>query len=136
MATRPWVVPADVIEYTDIAAVKSRAPAKLVTDIFRAEQRVIALTNNTFDQVDDDGNEIYATIPESVKTAVILLAEAYAKKVTESSAATTKKSETFDDYSYTAESTVITEDDLGLDDLLRDYIVENSGNVRLRIRKL
>lgn len=136
MATRPWVTPAELKAYSDVAAVQSRANTKLVVDIFRAEQRVIALTNNTFDQVDDEGEDIYRTIPEPVKTAVILLAESYAKKVADSSAASTLKSETFDDYSYTAENTVITEDDLGLDDLLRDYIVETSGTVRLRIRKL
>ena len=136
MATRPWVTPAEVKEYTDVAAVQNRANAKLVVDIFRAEQRVIALTNNTFDQVDDNGEEIYASIPVQVRTAVILLAESYAKKVADSSVATSLKSETFDDYSYTAENTVISEDDLGLDDLLRDYIVETGGNVRLRIRKL
>lgn len=136
MATRPWVTPDEVIAYSDIASVQARSQAKLAVDIFRAEQRVIALTNNTFDQTDTDGEEIYSTIPDAVKTAVILLAEAYAKKVVDSSAAKTLKSETFDDYSYTAEASVIDESDLGLDDLLRDYIEETSGNVTLRIRKL
>lgn len=136
MATRPWVTPEEVKLYTDIAAVQNRADAKLEVDIFRAEQRVIALTNNTFDRIGDDGEEVYPTIPTAVKTAVILLAEAYAKRVSDSSVAKTLKSETFDDYAYTTETTVIDESDLGLDDLLRDYIEETNGSVILRIRKL
>ena len=136
MATRPWVTPDEVIAYTDIASVQSRASAKLAVDIFRAEQRVIALTNNTFDQTDDDGEEKYPEIPTAVKTAVILLAEAYAKRVADASVAKALKSETFDDYSYTTEATVIDESDLGLDDLLRDYIEENTGSVLFRMRAL
>lgn len=136
MANRPWVTPAEVIAYSDIASVQGRSLAKLAVDIFRAEQRVIALTNNTFDQVDEGGEDVYQTIPEAVKTAVILLAEAYAKKVVDSSAAKTVKSETFDDYSYTAETSVIDEADLGLTDLLRDYMVADNGSVILRVRKL
>ena len=136
MATRPWVTPSEVKAYTDIDAVKNRADTKLAIDIFRAEQRVIALTHNTFDQMDDDGHAIYPTIPTAVQTAVILLAEAYAKRVSDTSVAKALKSETFDDYAYTTETTVIDESDLGLDDLLRDYIEEDSGSVILRIRKL
>jgi len=136
VATRPWVTADEVIAYSDIASVQARSVQRLAVDIFRAEQRVIALSYNTFDQVDEHGEEVYPTIPEAVKTAVILLAEAYAKRVINASAAKALKSETFDDYSYTAENTEIEESDLGLDDLLHDYIIENNGSVVLRIRKL
>lgn len=136
MASRPWVTPAQVKAYSDIAAVQNRDDAKLAVDISRAEQRVIAITNNRFDGLNPDGTDKYPAIPEPVKTAVILLAEACAKRVADASAAKSLKSETFDDYSYTAEVTSISESDLGLDDLLRDYVQEASGNVRLRIRKL
>ena len=136
MAKRPWVQPDEVLAYTDIDAVKARPLAKLNVDIFRAEQRVISLTNNTFDQI-DDGKERYPEIPQPVKTAVILLAEAYAKRVADVSKAKTLKSETFDDYSYTAADTaVINEADLGLDDLLGAFTIDNSGSVSFRLRKL
>lgn len=136
MAKRPWVTPEEVQIYTDVQAVIDRDPLKLNVDIFRAEQRVIALTNNTFDQV-DNGKERYPEIPQPVKTAVILLAEAYAKRVADVSKAKTLKSETFDDYSYTAaDATVITEADLGLDDLLGAFTIDNSGSVSFRLRKL
>ena len=48
MAERPWAVPADVISYSDYKQVQDRAEAKLRVDISRAEQYVIAYTNNDF----------------------------------------------------------------------------------------
>lgn len=130
MATRPWVTPQEVRDYTDYNAVKNRTDAKLQTDITRAEQYVITYTNNDF-----SGGDAYPTIPAPVKTAVILLAEAYAYN---SYAATaTMKSETFDDYSYTTETKTIDVESLDIKPLLDGYIVvQPRSGVTLRMRKL
>lgn len=135
MATRPWVTPEEVIAYTDHTEVQTRSTTKLASDIMRAEAKVIALTHNSFDQTDDDGEEVYETIPEQVKLAVILLAEAYAYNVARKAAATgKKKSETFDDYSYeAAETSDIEVAGLDLDELLSDYVLSEKGNVSMRI---
>ena len=130
MATRPWVTPAEVKAYSSQADVEGRSDERLAFDISRAELKVIAKTNNAFP------DETYPTIPEPVKMAVILLAEAYAKNAVE---ATRKqvKSETFDDYSYTAESSTIEIDALDLDDLLADYVLTTGrGKTVMRMRKL
>ena len=130
MATRPWVTPAEVKAYSSQADVEGRSDERLAFDISRAELKVIAKSNNAFP------DETYPTIPEPVKMAVILLAEAYAKNAVE---ATRKqvKSETFDDYSYTAESSTIEIDALDLDDLLADYVLTTGrGKTVMRMRKL
>lgn len=131
MAARPWVSPEDVKNYSSQGDVQNRPDEKLVFDISRAELKVIAKTNNSFTD-----EEMYPEIPEPVKMAVILLAEAYAKNAVE---ATRKrvKSETFDDYSYTAESSIIDVDTLDLDDLLADYVLTTGrGKTVMRMRKL
>lgn len=125
--TRPWVTPQAVKEYTEFDTVKARTDAKLAVDISRAEQYVIRYTHNEF--------ESYDSIPEPVKNAVIILAESYAHNAVERTK--TLKSETFDDYSYTAESNVVDIADLDLGSLLDDYIIpEASGKITMRLRKL
>lgn len=131
MATRPWVTPDEVKAYSDRPNVQARTVERLKVDITRAEQYVISYTNNNF----ADPTK-YPTIPEPVKTAVILLADAYAHNAVESTK--TMKSETFDDYSYTAaDSTTVRIDDLGLEPLLEDYVVvKPKSGVTMKIRKL
>ena len=128
MASRPWVTPADVKEYTEYPSVQSRAEAKLAVDIARAEQYVISYTNNKFEELEE--------IPEGVKTAVILVAEAYAYNAC--IAAREMKSEQFDDYSYTVADTAgINLDLLDIAPLLEDYAIDKTkDNVTLRMRKL
>lgn len=128
MVNRPWVMPQEVKEYTEYPSVQSRTEAKLAVDIARAEQYVIAFTNNKFEDVEE--------IPQSVKTAVILVAEAYAYNAC--IAAREMKSEQFDDYSYTAADAVAIDlDALDIAPLLEDYAVEKPRNgVTLRMRKL
>ena len=63
MATRPWAITAEVKEYSDLPAVQNRTDAKVATDITRAEQYIIAYTNNDF------SDSKYPTIPAAVKTA-------------------------------------------------------------------
>lgn len=131
MAERPWVKPSEVIAYTDYKQVQERAEAKLKVDISRAEQYVIAYTNNDFSDVE--------VIPEPVKTAVILLAEAYAYNACADvrSGGRRMKSESFDDYSYSADDAYISIDDLDVKVLLDPYIkVAARNGITMRMRKL
>lgn len=133
MATRPWVTPDNIREYTDNKKVKARSDAKLKMDIARAELYVISYTSNRF----DDATK-YPNAPEAVVMAVTLLAEMYAG----SSAETDKgnfKSETFDDYSYTLADTAKKQENLDLGPLLDEFVdpATKAGNgVDMRLRKL
>lgn len=127
MATRPWVTPQEVREYSENAAVQARTDARLNVDIARAEQYVITYTHNTF--ADDE------EVPSAVKTAVIILAENYGRNA--AIAAKDVKSETFDDYSYTAADSVISIDGLDLAALLDDFVkTEARSGVTMRMRRL
>ena len=125
---RPWISPDDVKEYNDYPEVAERSEGKLKQDILRAEMKIIKITNNRFD---DD--EKYPEIPEQVKLATILVAEAYAKNLVER--ATKKiKSETFDDYSYElTETKDIDISGLDLDELLADFVIQSRGNMHFRM---
>ena len=128
---RPWITPDEVKAYTDHKEVAAREDTKLKVDIARAEAKIISITHNRFE---DESK--YPEIPEPVKLAVILAAEAYAKNAVER-AKKQFKSETFDDYSYTLESSEIDLGNLDLDELLRDFIIpEDAGNIVMRLRKL
>nr|UWI04087.1 MAG: Protein of unknown function (DUF3199) [Bacteriophage sp.] len=127
MAERPWVTPKEVKEYSEIPAVQQRSDARLTVDIARAEQYVITYTHNSFKDMEE--------IPQAVKTAVLILAEAYGHNA--AIAAKEVKSETFDDYSYTAETSQISVEALDLAALLDDYVIAQPRNgVTLRMRKL
>lgn len=126
MAKRPWVSPKEVKEYSETPAVQQRSDARLTVDIARAEQYVITYTHNSFESEE---------IPPSVKTAVLLLAEAYGYNAVISSKEV--KSETFDDYSYTSEAKSISVEALDLAALLDDFVITAPRNgVTLRMRKL
>lgn len=134
MATRPWVTSENVRSYTNYSDVVARTDEKLEVDISRAETYVIKYTNNKFNSVDAEGNEL--KIPESIRIAVILLAENYAHMANDA-ATKTIKSETFDDYSYTAESRDINIRDMGLEVLLDEYKVSKPKNeVTMKLRRL
>ncbi|MCD7853974.1 MAG: DUF3199 family protein [Oscillospiraceae bacterium] len=138
MADRPWVTPDEVKAYSEYTVVQNRSDERLTVDISRAEQWVIAYTHNDF--------SLYDTIPEAVKTAVLLLAEMYAYNSSAAVGADGKstggrrlKSESFDDYSYTASDNDdgITLDDLDVKLLLEPYILAvPQGNVIMRMRRL
>lgn len=136
MAARPWVTPAELVNFTDYQAVEFRSETRLEADIRRAEAKVIAVTNNHFDQKDVDGNDVYEEVPQDVKLAVLLCAELYAKNAADR-AAGRKKSETFDDYSYeSADTEDVSLSTLDLDELLKDYVLSEHGCVQFRMRKL
>lgn len=128
MAARPWITPKDITDYTEYAEVKTRSEPKLKVDISRAEQYVITYTNNTFNGVEEQ-------LPESVKTALILLAESYAYNAIE--ATRRKKSESFDDYSYTDETNTVGISSLCLEPLLDEYkIVKSKSEIIMKLRAL
>lgn len=127
MHEKPWVTPKEVREYSDKKEVRERGDNRLAVDISRAEQYVIAYTNNDFSEFEE--------IPQSVKTAVILLAETYGYNSVVS--ARNIKSETFDDYSYTAENSTTSPGDLGLEPLLEKYVkVKPKNSITMRLRRL
>lgn len=128
MVARPWVQPSEVKSYTEYPSVKTRNDAKLAVDITRAEQYVISFTNNDFADREE--------IPANVKTAIILVAEAYGYNAC--IASKEMKSEQFDDYSYTAADTqAIDIETLDIAPLLEEFIKEKTRNgVTLRMRKL
>jgi hypothetical protein len=129
VATRPWVTPSDVKAYSDLEDVTSRSETKLAVDISRAEAYIIKYCHHDFSDT-----EKYATIPEDVKTADIILSEYYAHK---QKAIGNLKSETFDDYSYTSNESEYMLASLGIDVLLDPYVeAEASGKITMRLRKL
>ena len=120
MAKRPWVTPQEVREYSEIPAVQNRTDARLTVDIARAEQYVITYTHNTFEDLEE--------VPQEVKTAVILLAEAYGHNSVIVSRDV--KSETFD-------ASSIGVDGLDLAALLDGFVIaEPTNGVTLRMRRL
>ncbi|MCM1228033.1 MAG: DUF3199 family protein [Clostridium sp.] len=127
MPEKPWATPKEVREYSEIKAVQERNDVRISVDISRAEQYVISYTNNDFSE--------YDKIPQNVKTAVILLAEAYGYNAAIS--AENIKSETFDDYSYTVDNGAVSFNDLGLEPLLKEFVrVKPKNSVTMRLRRL
>ena len=127
MAERPWVAPEEVRAYSEVSSVQNRTDERLNIDIARAEQYVITYTHNDFSDYDE--------LPGAVKTAVILLAESYAHNAVV--VAKGVKSETFDDYSYTAADALASAEGLDLSALLDDFVKAAATNsVTMRMRKL
>lgn len=125
MADRPWVHPDEVRSYSEDKLVQERSYIRLEFDIARAEAQIIKYCNNKFMDCD--------VIPNDVKTATILLAEKYAY----TSAHIKKKgilSETFDDYSYSADAGAYDIDiaNLGLESLL-DIYKKSKGSINFNL---
>lgn len=117
MATRPWVTPEDLREYTENPVVRERSDARLAIDITRAEAYVTEYCKHDF-----SGPE-YFVVPENVRIAVLLAAEFYAARAAaEATGASLLKSETNDDYSYTTQDTQSALDNLTIGPLLDPYI--------------
>ena len=126
MAARPWVTPEEVREYSENAKVRERSDTRLSVDIARAEQYVMTYTHNKFDKCD--------AVPEAVRTAVLLLAESYGRNAVISAKGI--KSETLDDYSYTA-AEAVGADELDLAALLDEFVIAEPRNgITMRMRRL
>lgn len=133
MAESPWLTPQEVKAYTEIESVKNREDSKIEVDISRAEQYVINYTRNHF--------EDYEEIPKPVKTAVLLLSEAYAAYADymKKTGGGALKSESFDDYSYAADDSSFESlaNSLDLAALLDDYVIEESrSRIIFKMRRL
>lgn len=128
---RPWIEPEQVRDYTLSPKVEARTDSQLAYDIARAEKYVIFHTHNKF-----DSKEYESGLPSDVTMAVILLAEAYAKKaIVQKEGALS--SETFDDYSYTIDTGTDMADSLGLGVILEEYVLpEDCGKTVMKLRKL
>lgn len=128
---RPWIEPEQIRDYTSSPKVASRKDSQLAYDIARAEKYVIFHTHNKF-----DSEEYESGLPSDVTMVVILLAEAYAKQaIMQKDGALS--SETFDDYSYTADMGADIVDSLGLGAMLDEYILpEDHGKTVMNLRKL
>ena len=132
MASRPWVTPQEVRDYSENEDVQQRSDGRLSVDIARAEQYVMTYTHNKFNKCD--------AVPEAVKTAVLLLAESYGRNAVISAKGI--KSETLDDYSYTAAEAVGADnaffmDELDLAALLDEFVIAEPRNgITMRMRRL
>ena len=151
--TRPWITPKDVKDYTDDVAIlgkketvtkdgqeiekviiPERTDTKLSIDITRAEAMIIKYCHHDFSNA-----EKYPSLPDNVRVAAILLTEALAHNGYVSNAAYSNyKSESFDDYSYTAgEASAVSIEGLSLGSLLDEYVeMKPKGDVTLRLRRL
>lgn len=131
MATRPWLTPQEIIEYTDFEKVKVRPEPKLQADIVRAENYIIHRTNNDFQD-----NVLYPEIPSDIKLATMLVAEFYANTATQDPQKR-YQSETFKDYSYTISSGDMSVDDIDISALISPYILKQAvGTLDMKLRKL
>lgn len=128
---RPWVKPGQVRDYTSSRNVMERSDTQLAFDIARAEKYVISYTHNKF-----RAPEYGIRLPPDVTMAVILLAETYAKQAIAQKEGM-KKSETFDDYSYTMDTDSNVADNLGIGTMLEEYVLpEDKGRTIMKLRKL
>lgn len=118
MAQRPWIAPYDVQEYSTNPAVQNRTHARLRIDIARAERYIMNYCGHDF--ADD---EKYPEVPEDVRHADLLLTEFYAAQAeAESTGRSLLKSETNDDYSYTAQDTQSALDNMTIGPLLDPFV--------------
>ena len=152
--TRPWITPASIKAYSSDVAIKGktrtkkdssgndptitvipeRTNEKIAVDITRAEAMIIKYCHHDFSDT-----EKYPELPENVRVAAILLAEAIAHNDYVSTVAYSNyKSESMDDYSYTAgDATAVSISGLGLASLLDEYVTSQAkGGVLLRMRRL
>lgn len=120
MAARPWISPKAVREYTQNPTVRDRTDERLKVDIARAEMYVVAYCKHGFTDP-----EKYPVVPEEVRLAVMLIAEMYAARAeAEATGRSLLKSETNDDYSYTAKDTETAIEDLNVGELLDPHIAQ------------
>ena len=118
MANRPWILPHDVRDYTTNPAVQARKHERLAVDIARAEQYVITYCGHDFSDP-----KAYPELPDPVRTATLLIAELYAANAeAEATGRSLLKSETNDDYSYTAQDIQTALDNLTVGPLLDPYV--------------
>lgn len=140
--TRPWITPQNVKDYSADIAIKgntdmnipARSDTKIAIDITRAEALIIKYCHHDFSDA-----EKYPKLPENVRVATILLAEAIAHNDYVSTVSYSNyKSESLDDYSYTVgDATAVSIAGLGLGSLLDEYVMNQAkGDTFFRLRRL
>lgn len=131
MAKQPWVTPEELKEYTSFEDVKKCSDIKLRVMIQRATNRIINYTHNSFCYSENDSEK---EVPDAIKNIAILVAEALSHN---EHIVTMKriKSETYDDYAYTAEYQEISIDDI-LADIPEMYLKSSNGTISFEMFKL
>lgn len=126
---RPWVTTEELLEFTERSEVKKKSPAKIAVMISLAESKIISFCKHDFSNDDD-----YPTVPQDIKNATLILADAlcYNDSLRTSGVV---KSESFDDYSYTVDvgEVSIDFDVLGISALLEPYTIDDSGSLFFRV---
>ena len=131
MVKTPWVEASELRTFTSFEDVKSRSDFQLEVFIQRATNRIVNYTHHRFDNGETDG---VTEVPSAIKTVCILIAEALAHNDTLTSSRRVK-SESYDDYSATYESSTISVDDL-LSDIPEEYVKSHNGNIKFDLFKL
>lgn len=124
---RPWITADELERFTERTEVKDLNPLRKSVMINLAESKIIAYCHHDF------SDEKYPEIPMAVKNATYILAEAFCYNDRRQTTGVIK-SETYDDYSYTIESSEISTDFdvLGIATLLKPY-VEDAGDIFLGV---
>lgn len=126
---RPWIIPEEVIQFSEHECVHNKSIIKLETMISLAESKIIKYCHHDF------SDEKYTELPADVKNAVLILADALSYN--DSLRTSGKlKSESYDDYSYSVDVSEINTDFDSLDiaSLLEQYVIDESeGNLFMRV---
>lgn len=127
---RPWITANDLSKFSNHKEVIETNSVRTTVLISIAESKIINYCNHDFSDT-----EKYPSIPEDVKNATLLLADAliYNDNLQNN---VSIKSQTFDDYSYTAEESavLIDFDSLGIKSLLDKYILDEAhGNMYIGV---
>lgn len=128
--SRLWITVEELINFTEHDEVKNKSVVKTTVMISLAESKIIAYCKHDFSD-----EEKYPELPDDVKNATLILADAlcYNDSLNISGKL---KSETYDDYSYTMDvSEVSTDfDSLGISTLLDPYVIpDDYGDLFLRV---
>ena len=129
---RPWITPEELVKFTEHEGVKNKLPERMLVMISLAESKIIAYCKHDFSD-----KEKYSELPEAVKNATLILADAicYNDSLRTSGKL---KSESYDDYSYSVDVTETSTDFdiLGITSLLDPFILDDSGDLFMRVSVL
>lgn len=130
--SRPWITPNELVQFTEHEGVKNKSPTRMDVMISLAESKIIAYCKHDFSD-----EEKYPELPEEVKNATLILADAlcYNDSLRTSGKL---KSESYDDYSYSVDVTETSTDFdiLGITSLLDPFVLDDSGNLFMRVSVL
>lgn len=130
--SRPWITPEELSSFSEHESVKNKSAVRILVMINLAESKIIAYCKHDFSDV-----KKYPTLPQEVKNAALILADALCYNDSLQTSGKLK-SESYDDYSYTVDVNEISIgfDNLGISSLLDPYVLDDSGNLFLRVSVL